>query len=343
MSINRFFPLRRVAGALLCAAALALGSCGGADRWQTCEGSVWNTTFSIKYRFDRDLSDSIAAVMREVELSLSPFNPGSRISKINRGEAMRADSLILRVFDISTRVCEASEGRFDPTVSPLVNLWGFGYEKRGRRDDFAAPSRESVDSALALVGLLDCRIDSSLNMVKKSAGTTFNFSAVTKGFGCDRVGEMLRRNGVEDYLVEIGGELALAGRNQRGGEWRVQIDAPVVDAGAGHTPMLTIALTDRGVASSGNYRNFRTDSLGNRYGHTIDPVSGFPCQSDVVAATVVAPDCATADALATACMASGREGALRAVGSIAGAEALLVVASGDSLAIERTAGFPEPR
>ncbi len=342
MSINPILTVRRVAAALIGSAALALGSCGNADRWQISEGSVWNTTFTIKYRSDRDLSDSIAAVMREVELSLSPFNPGSRISKINRGESMRADSLILRVFDISARVCEASGGRFDPTVSPLVNLWGFGYERRGG-SSFVEPSVESIDSALALVGLTECRLDSALNMVKKAEGTTFNFSAVTKGFGCDRVGEMLRRNGIDDYLVEIGGELALSGRNPRGEEWRVQVDAPVVDAGPSHTPLLTIALTDRGVASSGNYRNFRTDSLGNRFGHTIDPVTGRPVSSDVVAATVIAPDCATADALATACMASGREGALRAVGSVAGAEVLLVVASGDSLAIERSPGFPEPR
>ncbi len=335
--------IKRIVAAAIALSALLLCSCGGSARWQSAEGSVWNTTFNIKYQSDTDLSDSIAAVMREVELSLSPFNPGSRISMINRDETMQADSLIFRVYNISRTVCELSGGRFDPTVSPLVNLWGFGYERKNRDGGFIPPSRESVDSALALVGLLDCHIDSALNMVKKAKGTTFNFSAVTKGFGCDMVGEMLRRNGVRDYMVEIGGEIALAGRNQRGDEWHIQIDAPIADIGAAHTPLLTVKLSDCGVASSGNYRNFRTDSLGNRIGHTIDPETGQPYQSDVVAATVIATDCATADALATACMASGRERALKVIDSMPGAEALLVVTIGDSLSLARSVGFPAGR
>lgn len=319
-----------------------LAGCVPAERWHTNEGSVWNTTFRITYEAKADLSDSIAAVMREVELSLSPFNPMSRISLVNRGESDKADSLILRVFEVSQAVCSISGGRFDPTVSPLVNLWGFGYEGKRGAEDSSMPSPERIDSALALVGLRDCSIDDSLNIVRKAPGTTFNFSAVTKGFGCDRVGEMLRRNGAENYMVEIGGELALAGCNPRGDKWHIQVDAPVEDRGASHTPLLTIEVTDRGVASSGNYRNFRTDSTGKRLGHTIDPVSGMPFSGDVVAATVVAHDCATADALATACMASASAEAASAVEAIPGASALLVVARGDSLALVVAGDFPVP-
>lgn len=283
------------------------------------------------------MSDSILAVMREVELSLSPFNPQSRVSLINRGESDAADSLILRVFDISREVGAASGGRFDPTVSPLVNLWGFGYEGKGGG---SVPTDAQIDSALALVGIRECRMDSGLLMVKKSPGTTFNFSAVTKGFGCDRVGEMLRRNGADNYMVEIGGELALAGRNPRGDKWHIQVDAPVADLSGRHTPLLTIAVADCGVASSGNYRNFHSDASGRRFGHTIDPVTGRPFQGDVVAATVVAPDCATADALATACMASPSGEAAGIIGAFPGSSALLVVASADSLVLRPVGDFP---
>lgn len=323
-----------ILGAVLSA---VVGSCAPALEWRSSEGSVWNTTFKITYRAPADLSDSILAVMREVELSLSPFNPQSRVSLINRGESDAADSLILRVFEISRNVSEASGGRFDPTVSPLVNLWGFGYEGKGGG---AAPTDGQIDSALALVGIRQCGIDSGLRMVKKSPGTTFNFSAVTKGFGCDRVGEMLRRNGADNYMVEIGGELALAGSNPRGDKWHIQVDAPVADLSGRHTPLLTIAVTDCGVASSGNYRNFHSDASGRRFGHTIDPVSGRPFQGDVVAATVVARDCATADALATACMASSSDDAAGIIGSFPGSSALLVVASGDSLALQPVGDFP---
>lgn len=321
-------------GAVLSA---GVGSCAPASEWRTSEGSVWNTTFKITYRAPADLSDSILAVMREVELSLSPFNPRSRVSLINRGESDAGDSLILRVFDISRKVGAASGGRFDPTVSPLVNLWGFGYEGKG---DGTVPTDELIDSALALVGIRECRIDSGLRMIKKSPGTTFNFSAVTKGFGCDMVGEMLRRNGADSYMVEIGGELALAGSNPRGDKWHIQVDAPVADLSWRHTPLLTIAVADCGVASSGNYRNFHSDASGRRFGHTIDPVTGRPFQGDVIAATVVAPDCATADALATACMASPSDDAAGIIRAFPGSSALLVVASADSLALCPVGDFP---
>ncbi len=321
-------------GAVLSA---GVGSCAPASEWRTSEGSVWNTTFKITYRAPADLSDSILAVMREVELSLSPFNPRSRVSLINRGESDAGDSLILRVFDISRKVSAASGGRFDPTVSPLVNLWGFGYEGKG---DGAVPTDAQIDSALALVGIRECRIDGGLLMVKKSPGTTFNFSAVTKGFGCDMVGEMLRRNGADSYMVEIGGELALAGRNPRGDKWHIQVDAPVADRSGRHTPLLTIAVADCGVASSGNYRNFHSDASGRRFGHTIDPVTGRPFQGDVIAATVVAPDCATADALATACMASPSDDAAGIIRAFPASSALLVVASADSLVLRPVGDFP---
>lgn len=301
----------------------------GRRQWHTAQGAVWNTTYSITYLAGRDLSDSVQAVFRQVEISLSPFNPASRISLINRGESMQTDTLIDRVFDLSQRVCSLSRGRFDPTVSPLVNLWGFGYTPRPGGDSAAEPAQASIDSALTLVGIGACRIDDGV-MVKKSPGTTFNFSAVTKGYGCDLVAAMLRRNGCEDYMVEIGGEMALGGHNPRGTEWQVQIDAPVEGDGV-HEAMRVVPLTDCGVATSGNYRNYRVDSLGRHLGHTISPVDGRPYVTGTLSVTVVAPTCAEADALATACMASPAADAVAMLGGIDGVRALMVVADGDTV------------
>lgn len=315
--------------------------CSGAQwhraKWHKAQGAVWNTTYSITYRADRDLADSISAVFREVEMSLSPFNPASRISLINRGESMQTDSLIARVFGISQRVCSLSGGNFDPTVSPLVNLWGFGYSRRPADGKAPAPTQAEIDSALRLVGIADCLIVNGL-MEKKAPGTTFNFSAVTKGYGCDLIGAMLTRNGCEDYMVEIGGEMALRGHNPRGTDWQVQIDAPVEGA-ATHEAMRVVALTDCGVATSGNYRNFRVDSLGRHLGHTISPRDGRPYATDILSATVVAPTCAEADALATACMASPEADAVAMLKGMGDVRALLVVADGDTLRQIRVRGL----
>lgn len=281
-----------------------LTGCSEGGEWRLAEGGVWNTTYRITYRADRDMTDSIMDVFRRVENSLSPFNDKSLISRINRNETDAVDSLLRRVFYISKYVCMESEGRFDPTVSPLVNLWKFGYTGKVAPDSVWEPTAEQIDSALQYVGLGACFISADGRLHKKSPGTTFNFSAVTKGYACDLILEMLRRNGAEDAMVEIGGEIATAGRSPRGDKWRLQIDSPMFDADSVvHQALEIIEVENCGVATSGNYRNYHQSSRG-RVGHTIDPVGGRPVESRFLSVTVVAPTCAYADAYATALMAT---------------------------------------
>ncbi|MDE6390048.1 MAG: FAD:protein FMN transferase, partial [Duncaniella sp.] len=241
------------------------------------------------------------------------------ISRVTRGEDVCADSLLVRILGESRRVCALSGGAFDPTVSPLVNLWGFGY-KPGDPE----PSQEKVDSLLQLVGIGECSVSADGRVVKKHPQTEFNFSAITKGYGCDLVGEMLARNGATDYMVEIGGEIAMRGRNPKGHDWHIQIDAPVESDGAPvHEQLVVLPLTDCGVATSGNYRNYRETGEG-RVWHTISPVTGRPAITDILSATVIAPSAMLADALATACMASPASEALDMVSAIPDVEALIV-------------------
>lgn len=326
--------LKILPAAVLMLVAAACGTGRKSEAYTTIEGSVWHTTMRITYGSERDLKDSVIAVTNRVEASLSPFLPDSRISLINRNEAMTTDGYIDRVFAESQRINCVSGGAFDPTVAPLVNLWGFGYEGDG-----GEPTREQTDSCLALVGIGECRIERG-RMVKKTEGTQFNFSAITKGFGIDCIAEMLRGEGIENYMIEIGGEVALKGVNPRGEKWHIQIDAPVTD-NSGHERLSVIELTDCCIATSGNYRNYRDTSHG-RVGHTISPATGMPYANDVVSATVIAPATMTADALATALMAMDARAGLAMIEEMEGVEAMLVITEGDGWRIATTAGFPVP-
>ena len=300
--------------------------CGGRKEWRRDSGGVWNTVYNITYLSDLDMTDSINAIFRCVELSLSPFNDRSLISAINRGESCMTDTFIRKVFEISAEVNSRSGGRFDPTVSPAVNLWKFGYTGKVEADSCWEPSSEAIDSTMNTIGISSCRILPDGTLIKKHPATTFNFSAVTKGYACDLIAAMLRRNGVTDAMIEIGGEMTVIGKNPHGERWRIQIDAPVDNAGIPeHKRLTVIQLTDSGIATSGNYRNYHLSS-GGRVGHTIDPLTGRPAVSPILSATVMAATCAEADAYATAAMASPDLRFADSILSAAGIRAILVTA-----------------
>ena len=160
---------------------------------------------------------------------------------------------------------------------------------------------------LQFVGITKTRLDGN-RLIKQDPRTSFNFSAIAKGYGCDEIGRMLERNGVTDYLVEVGGEIVARGNNPQGEKWHVSIDKPIISNGEiHHESAEIITITNRAIATSGNYRNYKTDSLGNRYAHIISPDNGRPAKSDILSATVIAPDCMTADAYATTLMVLGFE------------------------------------
>ena len=244
------------------------------------DGFCWGTSYHIVYESASDLSDSIKAEIRYIDASLSTFNSSSRLSAVNESRTDSVDAMFAEVFRLSKRVSDLSGGAFDPTVAPLVKLWGFGPESEGRPD---VPDSSLVTKVLGLVGIGDCRLDAEgMRVVKKSPDTSFDFSAIAKGYGVDRVASMLRRNGVHNYMVEIGGEIALQGYSPRGKRWRIQVDAPVVaeKPEALHSRFFVLELGPEpvAVAGSGNYRNRRTTSDGRVVWHTISPVTGYPVQ-----------------------------------------------------------------
>ena len=318
--------------------AAIVTSCHRKPVYITESGMVWNTIYKTTYSAHESLNDSVKATMRRVELSLSPFNARSLISQINAGVTDSTDELIDTVFAVSQMINRESGGVFDPSAAPLFSLWGVGHgDKNG-----GTPTDEQIDSALQSVGIGDCSIDRGVIM-RKSVKTQFNFSAITKGYGCDMVGECLRRNGCDNYMVEIGGEITLAGLSPSGEKWRIQVDAPIFnDSTVEHSRLGIIKVTDCGIATSGNYRNFRRDESGNIYGHTISPVTGRPV-TDIatLSATVIAQNCMTADALATACMAMSPTDALAMIERIEGADVMLVSSDGNGgYRLDVTTGFP---
>lgn len=277
---------------------------------------IWNTTYHITYKGSEILKDSVMPVLNEISLSLSIFEKNSLVSKLNNSEKADADRHLIKVYDKSKEINHLSGGMFDPTVSPLITAWGFGPGHTVTADT------THVDSILTFVGI-DKTSRSANEIIKEDKRTQFNFSAIAKGYGCDAVGEMFKRNGVNDFMVEIGGELTLSGKSPSGNDWKISIDAPNENNIGSHESALILSLTDVGIATSGNYRNYREEN-GNHLAHTISPVTGRPFFSEILSATVIAPSCMEADALATAAMASTVENA-QSLLTVYNAEGLLIM------------------
>lgn len=270
--------------------------------YQTDEGMVFGTLYKITYQSKENLKPEIEAELRKVDFSLSPFNKQSVISQINNNGSMEVDSLFAHVFRLAESVSADTDGAFDITVAPLVNAWGFGFKNADGVDAVM------IDSLRQFVGfdkvsLADGRV------AKQDPRVMLDCSAIAKGFGVDCVARLLDRKGIKNYMVDIGGELSIRGENSKMETWRIGINKPVDDSLSVNQELQTvIEITDRSLATSGNYRNFYYKD-GKKYAHTIDPRTGYPAQKNILSSTVVAADCATADAFATSFMVLGLDSA----------------------------------
>ena len=280
--------------------ALSLLGCSTTWIKNQNRGNALGTTYSIIYISDEslDFQREIDSVFQVVNQSLSTYIPTSDISKINNGDStITVDHMFQEVFGVSSKVHKASEGYFDPTIGVLANAWGFGPGEQMQLDSLR------VDSLLKYVGWDKVKITGNGTIKKEHPGIRFDFNAVAKGYAIDRLGALLDQKGIENYLVEVGGEVLTKGINTVSEKlWTVGIDDPQVEIG--RQLKLIVSLEDKAMASSGNYRKFRIDSItGEKYVHTIDPKTGYTKNSHVLATSVVAPNCAEADAFATAFMA----------------------------------------
>ncbi len=268
--------------------------------YNSIEGLVFGTVYHVTYQYDGDLKPEIDKAFKHFDGSLSTFNDTSVISRVNQNKEVVLDSLFLNVFNRSMQISKETNGAFDITVAPLVNAWGFGFKKRKQVDSL------TIDSLMQLTGYEKIAIKDG-KVIKQDPRMMLDCSAVAKGYASDYIANLLKSKGIKNYMVEIGGEIVAKGFNPKKEAWRIGVNKPVDDSLSQNQELEAILqLTDVGMATSGNYRNFYYKN-GKKYAHTIDPHSGYPVQHSLLSSTVVAKDCMTADALATAFMVMGIE------------------------------------
>lgn len=271
--------------------------------YQHDEGLIFGTIYHISYQHDTNLKEQIEAELKKVDQSLSPFNKTSIISQVNRNEDPITDNMFREVFTLAENISQETEGAFDITVAPLVNEWGFGFKKG------TTPTRQVVDSLRNIVGYQKVALTDNGKIKKQDPRIMLDCSAIAKGYGCDVVARLLRNKGVSNFMIEIGGEIVTYGNSEKRVPWRIGVNKPTDDSLNTSQELQTILnVTDIAMATSGNYRNFYYKN-GKKYAHTIDPKTGYPVQHNILSATVLAKNCATADAYATSFMVLGLEGA----------------------------------
>jgi len=311
-----------------------LVSCEG-ERYATIEGFAQGGTYHVIYKLPRGRSESQIKQMVEERLtaidnSLSGYNKGSLLSRLNAGEDLELDSLFINCFNRSFDVWEKSEGAFDPSAAPLFDLWGFGFSNKG------SISQSTIDSIQQFIGMDKVRIverGGSCFLEKDDPRIKLNFNAIAQGFTCDVIATDLRTAGCNDYLVEVGREIVCKGESSRGGLWRIGLDKPVdgnFDEGKDLQTILEVS--DCGIVTSGNYRKFYVED-GQKYAHTIDPRIGRPVQHHLLCATIITSDATDADAYATWAMVIGLEEAKKKVATIDGVSAYLVFDSNEGMSV----------
>ena len=289
---------------LLAVSIISFSSCSGNKmQYHLSQGEIFHTSYHIKYKYDKMLDTEIKATLDDFDLSMNPFNKNSIIYKVNNNIPVELDSYFIEVFTTAQEISRQTNGAFDITCAPLINLWGFGFDKS------QVPTQTVIDSIMEFVGynkikLIDGRI------VKDDPRILLNASAIAKGYACDVIAKLLESYNISDYMVEIGGEIHAKGVNPKGDCWKIGISKPMDDNTGMDLKNEEIAsLCDISMATSGNYRNYYIKD-GKKYAHTINPKTGYPSDQNILSASVVASECIIADAYATAFMVMGVDSSL---------------------------------
>ncbi len=295
------------AGALVLALLVSGCTTGNRGAWLKISGYTQGTTYNITYQ-DPDSTyyqEQLEKLLGEFDQSLSTYIPSSIVSRMNQGiPDVVADEYFRICFLAAEEVFAATGGAFDITVAPVVNAWGFGFTERSVVDSAL------IDSLLQFVGMNKVSLREN-KLVREREGMMLDMNAIAQGYAVDVLAGFFDAENIENYLVEIGGEVRCSGKNRFGLDWRIGIDKPIDGLQLPGVQMQAIVqISGRSLATSGNYRRFYEED-GIKYSHTIDPSTGYPVQHGLLSATVVAGDCMRADAYATAFMVMGYEKARR--------------------------------
>jgi len=266
--------------------------------YRNINGFVFGTVYNITYQSNDSLQLDIEDELRKFDASLSMFNDTSVISKINQNKPVVVDSLFEHCFKRSMEISQMTKGDFDVTVCPLVNAWGFGFKSK------KFPNKKQIDSLLQYVGYQKVKLVNH-RLIKSNPNIMLDFSAIAKGYAVDVVSYFLDKRGIRNYMVDIGGEVVIRGKNPQNKLWRIGINKPIDDSLSVNQEIDKVMnISNKAIATSGNYRNFYYYK-GKKYSHEINPHNGFPALTDVLSSTVITSDCMSADAFATAIMVMG--------------------------------------
>lgn len=262
--------------------------------------NLWGTNhtyYTIDYEYNRPLDKGIQDLFKKYYKSINTFDSTSIISLVNQNKAVQLDSIFINTFLKAQYISKITDGYFDITCAPIVNYWGFGYDKEHHEI--------SIDSLLTFVGYEKIKLEEG-KIRKDDPRVIINFSGVGDGCICDIIGGYFDELGVENYMIDVGGEILIKGKNKKDRKWSVGITKP--DDNVKNQTIMEVLESDQrvGIATSGDYRNFYIKD-GKKYAHTINPKTGYPASQNILSATVVYKDCLIADGLATAIMAMGTE------------------------------------
>lgn len=291
---------------LFYAMLIAVASCvSPTEKIQIIRGEAQGSTYGIKYisNNDKDLQQSVDSILEVIDLSMSTYRPESIISKINRGERVQIDNHFENVFKASQTIWKQSDGMFDPTVGILVNAWGFGANKNQNN-----LTQIQIDSLKNFVGFNKVRLTDEKFIEKENPAIFFDFNAIAQGYTVDVIADFLKSKGITNFVVEVGGEIYLSGKNTIDDKkWTIGIEDPTLPSDKREL-ITTVQFENQGLATSGNYRKIRTDSLtGEKFVHSINPKTGLAKQSNLLSATVITDSAMYADGYATMFMVLGTE------------------------------------
>lgn len=308
------------------------------QKFKTYEGEIFGTYYRIQVgELEQDFQPKFDSVFAIINSASNSYVQESEVSDFNNTGKLINPSFTFRdMMDSSMKYHRLSNGFFEPTLFPLLKAWGFSFE-----------ARESMDSAKVadlkrLIGFESKIIRSDSGFVASEDGVKLDITGIGEGYAIDKLTEVLDLAGVENYMVEIGGEMKAKGKNPRGTTWTIGIEDPAqAEQGITSSMLTKVELDGRGISSSGNYRKFYVDEQGNRRPHIVDPLTGFPVSHSMVSVSVLANSATEADALATAFMAMGPEKAKELAEKLPGVEAMFVIGGQGKLQMEFTSGFPK--
>lgn len=319
------------------AVLLSLATCGKKPELKMIRfgGLTQGTTYQVTYydSLERDFHHGVDSILQVIDFSMSVYNPASTISKVNRNESKGDDDLhFIKVFTQSQDISRQTGGAFDVTVGPLVKAWGFGLKHRDKVD------QKMIDSLNKFIGYNKIRLDQN-KVIKEDARIQLDFNAIAQGYTVDVIADYLESFHIHRYLIEIGGEVSGKGTKPDGTLWSVGIEKPQWGAIDQRPIQAILTLKNRAIATSGNYRKFFEEN-GVKYSHTIDPKTGYPARNRLLSVSVLADECSTADAYATAFMVMGLEKAKMILSAQPRLDAYFIYSdSVDVYKVDMTEGF----